>query len=204
MPNTPPGPAGRATGDDVRVAGAAPARPAPPSELEDTAPDRPTGAPGEPVTAPDRPAAGADRAAAEPDLTAAEDQAARNQAARPAAPPPPPEPAADRTTDQGADRLLTAAAADAFRLRLRGIQGDFVDDPATAVREADDLAAEIVNAVGQALADRKRALEESGRGRGEGSPDGAPETAPGTAPDTERLRLALHDYRDFVNRLLGL
>ena len=113
---------------------------------------------------------------------------------------PPEEPTAHR----GADRLLDAATADGFRHRLRGIQSDFVDDPGAAVRGADDLAAEIVNAVGQALADRKRALEEAAAVHGGTAADTAPDTASGPESDTERLRLALHGYRDFVTHLLGL
>ncbi|XVQ15092.1 hypothetical protein ACQP1W_21940 [Spirillospora sp. CA-255316] len=215
VPNTPPGPAGKAPGDDVRVAGRTPAPPAPPSELEDTAPDRPMAAQNRPAAAQDRPPGEPGRAAPAGPAPAAEGAAAEDEGALPAEPPSKPateqaaaEPAAGPTTghaaDRGADRLLDTVTADGFRLRLRGIQSDFVDDPGAAVRGADELAAEIVNAVGQALADRKRALEESARARGEGAPDGAPDTAAGTVSDTERLRLALHDYRDFVHRLLDL
>ncbi|MFB4319323.1 hypothetical protein [Actinomadura sp. 21ATH] len=89
-------------------------------------------------------------------------------------------------------RLLEGSAADGFHERWREVQSRFVDDPRGAVRQADELAAEIVNAVGQALAARKRTLDERLNEGGEAS------------PDTERLRLALRDYRDFVDRTLTL
>ncbi|MEW2354720.1 hypothetical protein [Spirillospora sp. NPDC029432] len=96
------------------------------------------------------------------------------------------------TRSEGHGRLLDASVADGFHERWREVQSGFVDDPRGAVRRADELAAEIVNAAGQALAARKRTLDDRLNEGGEAS------------PDTERLRLALRDYRDFVDRTLTL
>ncbi|MFI0352196.1 hypothetical protein [Actinomadura sp. 9N407] len=91
------------------------------------------------------------------------------------------------------ERLLDGPVADGFNERWREVQSGFVDDPREAVRRADELASEVVNAVGQALAARKRTLAD----RLDTGGDGA-------SPDTERLRLALRDYRDFVDRTLTI
>jgi hypothetical protein len=75
-------------------------------------------------------------------------------------------------------------AAGRFRDRWRDLQADFVDDPARAVRGADELVDEIM----RELADRKHDLE--GRVRsGSG--------------DTEELRAAMREYRSFFNQLLN-
>jgi hypothetical protein len=71
-----------------------------------------------------------------------------------------------------------------FQERWRELQSDFVDDPAGAVRSADDLVDEII----RELAQRKQGLEEQWRDR----PD-----------DTEELRVAMREYRSFFNQLLN-
>jgi hypothetical protein len=71
-----------------------------------------------------------------------------------------------------------------FRERWRELQSDFVDDPAQAVRGADDLVDEII----RELALRKQGLEEQWRG----GPD-----------DTEELRVAMREYRSFFNQLIN-
>ena len=71
-----------------------------------------------------------------------------------------------------------------FQERWRELQSDFVDDPARAVRSADDLVDEII----RELAQRKQGLEEQWRDR----PD-----------DTEELRVAMREYRSFFNQLLN-
>ncbi|QXJ26188.1 hypothetical protein AGRA3207_007807 [Actinomadura graeca] len=89
-------------------------------------------------------------------------------------------------------RLLESAEADRFRERWHAVQAGFVDDPAASVRAADELAAEAADAVGRALAARRRALSEPGAGGG------------GTdQSDTERLRLALRDYRALLDRIVS-
>ncbi|SEL32257.1 hypothetical protein [Nonomuraea pusilla] len=77
------------------------------------------------------------------------------------------------------------------RTRWREVQSSFVDDPGDAVRRADGLVGEVVDAITKALASRRSALRE----RWEGA---------GGARDTEQLRLALREYRTVLERLLDL
>jgi len=83
------------------------------------------------------------------------------------------------------EQFIETAEADRLRKQWSEVQAGFIDDPEGTVREADELAAEIVNALGRALAERKRSLDEHGR-------DG-----------TEELRLTLRGYREFVDRMLA-
>ena len=71
-----------------------------------------------------------------------------------------------------------------FRERWRELQAGFVDDPARAVREADQLVDEIM----RELVERKQNIAEHWR---EG------------ASDTEELRVAIQEYRSFLNQLLN-
>jgi hypothetical protein len=77
-----------------------------------------------------------------------------------------------------------AAAVTRFRERWRELQSDFVDDPARAVRAADDLVDEVI----RELAQRKQGLDEQWRD----GPD-----------DTEELRVAMREYRSFFDQLLN-
>ncbi|MEV8093167.1 hypothetical protein [Kitasatospora sp. NPDC085879] len=71
------------------------------------------------------------------------------------------------------------------------VQAGFVDDPAEAVRQADELVARAAELVAEAVRRRREGLH----------------TEPGTpaGPDagTEELRLALRDYRGVLDRLLA-
>jgi len=88
------------------------------------------------------------------------------------------------------ERILAPPEADRFRQRWREVQSGFIDDPGDAVRKADELASEVAAALVRSLAARRRSLSEPlENGKGEG-------------PDTERLRLAIRDYRDLLDRLL--
>ncbi|MER7500312.1 hypothetical protein AB0L05_35445 [Nonomuraea pusilla] len=78
-----------------------------------------------------------------------------------------------------------------MQARWREVQSSFVDDPGEAVRRADGLVGEVVDAITNALSSRRSALRE----RWEGS---------GGARDTEQLRLALREYRTVLERLLDL
>ncbi|RKS09038.1 hypothetical protein DFP74_4766 [Nocardiopsis sp. Huas11] len=84
-------------------------------------------------------------------------------------------------------------APEDVRERWRTAQGAFVDDPERAVREADTLAAEVCDAVVARLNARRSAL----RSMWENGEDG------GGGGDTESLRLAMHDYRVFVENVIG-
>jgi hypothetical protein len=80
--------------------------------------------------------------------------------------------------------LLDEAVAQDFTRRWSDVQVRFVDDPQGAVREADALVHDLL----QALAARFRL-----------HPGGLQD---GREPGTEDLRLALQSYRSFFQRLL--
>jgi hypothetical protein len=86
--------------------------------------------------------------------------------------------------DGSATGFFDGGAVTRFRERWRELQADFVDDPAQAVRSADDLVDEII----RELAQRKQGLEEQWRA----GPD-----------DTEKLRVAMREYRSFFDQLLN-
>ncbi|MBB6121833.1 hypothetical protein [Nocardiopsis algeriensis] len=75
-----------------------------------------------------------------------------------------------------------------LQLRWREAQGEFVDDPQRAVREADALAEKVAGALVSEIESRQAALRSAwGDGRN----------------DTESLRVALQDYRSFLEHLTG-
>ncbi|GII65660.1 hypothetical protein Skr01_57450 [Sphaerisporangium krabiense] len=73
-----------------------------------------------------------------------------------------------------------------FLGRWREVQAGFVDDPRDAVERADRLVEEAVDA----LTTRRKNLADRWKNGGDG--------------DTERLRLALRDYRSLLEELVGL
>ncbi|MFE7582320.1 hypothetical protein ACFU5Y_12285 [Streptomyces gardneri] len=85
-------------------------------------------------------------------------------------------------------RLLDSADEEAFRTRWHEIQNRFVDDPRGAVHEADDLVTDVTRQLAATFADRRKDLEGQWN--------------EGEDVDTERLRMALRQYRSFFNRLL--
>ncbi|MEU5938727.1 hypothetical protein ABZ807_05985 [Micromonospora sp. NPDC047548] len=84
--------------------------------------------------------------------------------------------------------LFDADAAQGFRDRWREVQLRFVDDPRAAVGEAQSLVEEAIRALSDALAAQKEKL---GGWQAAGS------------ADTEQLRVAVRQYRDFLDRVLG-
>ncbi|SCG44437.1 hypothetical protein [Micromonospora halophytica] len=84
--------------------------------------------------------------------------------------------------------LFEAEAAQGFRDRWREVQLRFVDDPRAAVGEAQSLVEEAIQALSAALTAQKRQL---GSWQDAGS------------ADTEQLRVAVRQYRDFLDRVLG-
>ncbi|WP_328343534.1 hypothetical protein [Micromonospora sp. NBC_00421] len=84
--------------------------------------------------------------------------------------------------------LFEADAAQGFRDRWRDVQLRFVDDPRAAADEAQSLVEEAIHALSEALAAQKEKL---------GGWQGAGEA------DTEQLRVAVRQYRDFLDRVLG-
>lgn len=94
---------------------------------------------------------------------------------------PPPAPVA-AGAGQERDRFDDATIG-RFRDRWRELQAGFVDDPAQAVRAADDLVEEIM----RELAQRRESLRQRW-------PAGA---------DTEELRVVIRAYRAFFDRLMN-
>ncbi|GAA2630133.1 hypothetical protein GCM10010399_72530 [Dactylosporangium fulvum] len=96
-------------------------------------------------------------------------------------------PGAVEVTPVGA--LWADGAVDGLRERWRELQLRFIDDPRSVAGEADALVAEAVGSVTAALESQRRRLAEWQQQDGD---------------DTERLRAAVRQYRDFLDRLLGL
>ncbi len=86
--------------------------------------------------------------------------------------------------------LFTPQAARDFHERWSAVQTGFVDDPRQAVRQGDELVAQVMQNLAQTFATERARLEGQLDDRGEGA--------------TENLRLALRRYRSFFERLLSL
>ncbi|GIJ27495.1 hypothetical protein Vqi01_26570 [Micromonospora qiuiae] len=92
------------------------------------------------------------------------------------------------TVPTGAATLFDESTAQGFRNRWRDVQLRFVDDPQAAAGEAQSLVDEAMQALSAALAEHKNKLggwQEAG------------------STDTEQLRVAVREYRDFLDRVLG-
>jgi hypothetical protein len=77
-----------------------------------------------------------------------------------------------------------------MRRRWQNVQGSFVDDPKTAVKEADELVASAIKKLTELFADERGKLER--------------EWDKGEQVSTEDLRQALRRYRSFFDRLLSV
>ncbi len=84
--------------------------------------------------------------------------------------------------------LFSDSDAASFRNRWRDIQGAFVDDPRTAVKQADGLVAETIKRLAETFAGERNRLEH--------------EWDKGENVSTEDLRQALRRYRAFFGRVL--
>ncbi|WRZ96144.1 hypothetical protein OHB54_31590 [Streptomyces sp. NBC_01007] len=93
------------------------------------------------------------------------------------------------------ERMLPLDEYDKFSLRMRHAVGGFVDGPQASVEEADHVLEELAGRFTEAVTRRRRALRTSWQSGGEDKATGS---------DTERLRLALRDYREMTERLLRL
>lgn len=80
-------------------------------------------------------------------------------------------------------------AAD-FRNRWDSVQIGFVDDPRQAVRQADELVAQVMKTLAASFAEQRSRLEAG--------------LTQGDQANTEDLRMALQGYRSFFQRLLSL
>lgn len=97
------------------------------------------------------------------------------------------EPAGRQADGEERVELFRPEQVSEFRDRWREVQTSFVDDPQRTLRDADQLVAEVMQALAQTFADHKHGLEAQWQ-RGEAA--------------TEDLRLALRRYRTFFNELL--
>jgi hypothetical protein len=86
--------------------------------------------------------------------------------------------------------LFPEAELGSFRQNWQEAQTQFVDDPRTAVRHADELVASLMKRLAEVFAAERERLERDW-GRGENV-------------STEDLRQALRRYRSFFNRLLSV
>jgi hypothetical protein len=94
------------------------------------------------------------------------------------------------TKDEQLAPLFSPDAAKEFRSRWDAIQSSFVDDPKRAVRQGDELVAQVMESLTKTFSNERSRLE------GQlGQSDKA---------STENLRVALRRYRSFFERLLAL
>jgi hypothetical protein len=97
-------------------------------------------------------------------------------------------------TDLGAGgqapaQLLEGDEMQSMRARWKDIQAEFVDEPRTAVQDADALVAELMQRLAQMFASERDQLESRWAG--------------GDEVSTEDLRNGLRRYRSFFERLLA-
>ncbi|MBJ6616813.1 hypothetical protein NC658_06055 [Streptomyces griseoincarnatus] len=105
------------------------------------------------------------------------------------------------TSGHPGSRLLADDTCDRLSAQLRQAVAGFVDRPRDAVEEADLVLHEITERLNDALTERRHTLTRNWKAPAPGDPkkgDAAP------AADTEQLRLALRDYRELAERLLGV
>jgi hypothetical protein len=106
------------------------------------------------------------------------------------------EDAAERADDdrqqqeEALEPLFTPDMTETYRSRWRAIQTSFVDDPRQAVRQGDELVAQIMSNLANSFAEERHRVEAQLDATGEGT--------------TENLRVALRRYRSFFDRLLSL
>ena len=84
--------------------------------------------------------------------------------------------------------LLKSEDSEHFRAQWKEIQGKFVDDPRSAVQQADALVSEVVDQITKMFASEHSTLESQWN--------------QGSDVSTEDLRKALQHYRSFFNRLV--
>jgi hypothetical protein len=84
--------------------------------------------------------------------------------------------------------LLSQNESEHFRSRWNEIQGMFVDEPRTAVQQADELVSDVIEMITRIFSDEHNTLEVQWN--------------QGNDVSTEDLRQALQHYRTFFNRLV--
>jgi hypothetical protein len=98
------------------------------------------------------------------------------------------EPAPTREPDT--TPLFDDAVTGELRERWTDVQSAFVDEPRTAVEQADALVADVMKRLATGFADERKSLES--------------QWSRGDDVSTEDLRLALQRYRSFFDRLLSV
>jgi len=83
--------------------------------------------------------------------------------------------------------LFLPQIAEGFRARWDEVQIGFVDDPHQAVKQADELVAQVMKSLAETFADERANIDSQV-----------------DQSDTEHLRVALRRYRSFFQRLLSL
>jgi predicted lipid-binding transport protein (Tim44 family) len=93
------------------------------------------------------------------------------------------------STTTGQEQLVPQSAVMDFKARWEAIQQGFVDDPRSAVTDADKLVGDVLQKLSATFEEQHRELESQWS-------DGE--------PSTEDLRSALQRYRAFFDRLLTI
>jgi hypothetical protein len=86
--------------------------------------------------------------------------------------------------------LFQGPQAEDLRRRWDAVQIGFVDDPRAAVRNADELVAQVLRTLAESFSDQRARIEQG--------LDGSDQS------NTEAMRVALQRYRSFFQRLLSL
>jgi len=92
--------------------------------------------------------------------------------------------------EDGSGPLLAQDEVQQFRSRWDQVQTGFVDEPRTAVQQADELVAQAIKRLAENFASARNKLEE--------------QWSRGDNVSTEDLRVALRKYRTFFQRLLSV
>ncbi|TDQ53325.1 hypothetical protein [Actinorugispora endophytica] len=104
-----------------------------------------------------------------------------------------PAPRREAATGAGAGtREQRPAGDDRFDARWRDIQSGFVDDPRASVAAADALVGQGIERLTGRLNERRREVEAEWQKEG------------GNGNDTERLRVALREYRSLLEQMSAL
>jgi hypothetical protein len=99
-------------------------------------------------------------------------------------------PSATARYESAATSLFPAAELDDLRTRWSSVQTAFVDEPRSAVKQADGLVASAMKRLAEVFAEERSKLEQ--------------QWDRGDNVSTEELRVALQRYRSFFQRLLSI
>jgi hypothetical protein len=95
-----------------------------------------------------------------------------------------------REGDEQLAALFATDVAGDFRSRWDAVQIGFVDDPKQAVRQADELVAQVMKSLAESFSSERARIES--------------QLEQADSASTENLRMALRRYRSFFQRLLSL